>query len=213
MITAMMGIYAIRNKANRKVYVGQSIHIQNRFKQHLAALEKGNHHSKKLQEDFDKFGPEQFTLEILEICKRDELDQKEIEWINKFDSLQNGYNVQGPQNQKSQWFQREKRPVVTAWGELTRTIRDFSLISVEDFKYWLIENKKGVQQALILFMLFIGLVTLIVSLILINDLFELIIPNYSKSLISGVYFLSSLATIAFYVVLVGTLGSKNNWWD
>jgi hypothetical protein len=208
---SMMGIYAIKNKANRKVYIGQSIHIQNRFKQHLAALEKGNHHSKKLQKDFDKYGPEQFTLEILEICNRDELDQKEIEWINKFDSLQNGYNVQDPRDRKAGWFKREKTPVITVWGELRRTFQDFLLTSAEDFKNWMVENRKEIQKVLVIFALIIGLFGLITLLIIINDLLTMAIPNFEKSSYGLILFFASFVTVVFYLFIAVQTVIKNKW--
>jgi hypothetical protein len=89
----MIGIYAIENTKTKRVYVGQSVHIHKRFSQHLRELEKGTHHSQKLQEAFDEHGAESFTLTILEICEKEQLHQKESEWIIKFDALENGYNM------------------------------------------------------------------------------------------------------------------------
>jgi hypothetical protein len=89
----MIGIYAIENTKTKRVYVGQSVHIHKRFSQHLRELEKGTHHSQKLQEAFDEHGAESFTLTKLEIFEKEQLHQKESEWIIKFDALENGYNM------------------------------------------------------------------------------------------------------------------------
>lgn len=148
----MRGIYAIRNKVNGKVYIGQSHNIQKRFRQHLDALEKGIHHSKKLQEDFDEFGADKFALEVLELCRSDQLDQKEMEWIAKFDALRNGYNVQDPSTRRKTWFgfKRQKRPVVTVRGELSRIIYDLVFEMIENFKSWATENKEEAKKSIIL---------------------------------------------------------------
>ena len=45
----MIGIYAIRNTQNGKMYIGESIDIEKRWKNHQEDLDNGNHHSYKLQ--------------------------------------------------------------------------------------------------------------------------------------------------------------------
>ena len=45
----MIGIYAIRNTQNGKMYIGESIDIEQRWKVHQEDLDNGNHHSYKLQ--------------------------------------------------------------------------------------------------------------------------------------------------------------------
>jgi len=142
----MIGIYAIRNKINGKVYIGQSRNIQKRFKQHLDALERGRHHSKKLQKDFDELGPDKFALEFLELCSSEHLDQKETEWIMKFDSIKNGYNVQDPQTRRPwSFFKREKRPGITIRSELSRIFRELLISLVEDIDKWTKGNKNYIK--------------------------------------------------------------------
>lgn len=51
----MIGIYAIRDTKNGKMYIGESIDIeQKRWKTYQEDLDNGNYHSYKLQEDYDK---------------------------------------------------------------------------------------------------------------------------------------------------------------
>jgi len=73
-----------------------SKNIANRFKQHLKELEKQCHHSKKLQKDFNKYGITHFRFSVLELCNIEELEEKEKFWIARYDSIDNGYNVQDP---------------------------------------------------------------------------------------------------------------------
>lgn len=89
----MTGIYKITNKINNKNYIGKSKDIMQRWATHERALVKGIHHSKKMQEDFDQHGGiSAFDFSILEICAPSELSEKEKIYINKFDSINNGYN-------------------------------------------------------------------------------------------------------------------------
>ena len=40
-----------------------------------------------------KYGIENFSIEVLELCTPSELNRKEIYWIEKFDSFHHGYNM------------------------------------------------------------------------------------------------------------------------
>lgn len=82
------GIYKITNKILNKSYIGKSIHIEDRWKQHLQG--KGN---EDLYKDFLHYGKENFTFEIIEICQEKELTQKEKYWIAVYNTYLNGYNL------------------------------------------------------------------------------------------------------------------------
>ena len=90
------GIYAIINKSNGKIYVGQSIDAIDRINHHKADLKRGNHHNIHLQRAWDQYGEESFVFSILEKCSIEELDSKEIWWINYFNSTHRdfGYNIE-----------------------------------------------------------------------------------------------------------------------
>lgn len=51
----MTGIYKISNKDNGKVYIGKSKNIMQRWSAHERALQANNHHSTKLQMDFNNY--------------------------------------------------------------------------------------------------------------------------------------------------------------
>lgn len=85
----MIGIYKITNKINNKSYIGQSIHVEERWKEHI---EKNNNKS-LIHLAIIKYGVENFSFEILEQCSQQELNDREIYWIDKYDTYQNGYNL------------------------------------------------------------------------------------------------------------------------
>jgi group I intron endonuclease len=87
------GIYKITNIVNNKVYIGSSHNIVNRWKTHLRGLKNNKHHSKKLQNSFNKHGIDKFTFEVIEECSRELLIEIEQYWIDKLDSYNKGYNI------------------------------------------------------------------------------------------------------------------------
>lgn len=89
------GIYCIKNTANNKLYIGQSICIEDRWYKHRYTLRRGVHDNILLQKDWDKYGNDYFELVVIEKCNKDQLDEKEKYYIKKYNSLDNanGYNM------------------------------------------------------------------------------------------------------------------------
>ena len=83
------GIYKITNSINNKCYVGQSIDIERRWRDHKKNYLSSNY---PLYLAFKKYGLDNFTFEILEECNECELDQKEIYWIDYYHGYSQGYN-------------------------------------------------------------------------------------------------------------------------
>jgi group I intron endonuclease len=85
------GIYAFRNKENGKVYVGQSKKVLTRKKQH----ERGDtNNSRRFHNAMNKHGADGFEFQVLEYCSSDQMDEREVYWINKLNSLYpSGYNL------------------------------------------------------------------------------------------------------------------------
>jgi group I intron endonuclease len=90
------GIYAIINKANWKVYVGQSVSCNARWVAHKSASKRGIHNNGHLQAAFDKYGTNNFMFFVIEECSEEVRDERERYWINHFDSCNEnyGYNMQ-----------------------------------------------------------------------------------------------------------------------
>nr|WP_285845777.1 GIY-YIG nuclease family protein [Metabacillus idriensis] len=85
----------IKNLKNNKIYIGQSIDLDRRIKSHIRDLNKGHHRNQYLQRAWNKYGEKNFSFTILDYCEISELDNKEKNYIVKFNSLvdHNGYNL------------------------------------------------------------------------------------------------------------------------
>ncbi len=100
-------IYKITNKIDNKLYVGQAVsHILNhkkyrpygmekRFKCHVSeAYSTKKNQSQYLNNAIKKYGPENFTVELIRVCKITDAEHIEKEEIIKHNSLfPNGYNL------------------------------------------------------------------------------------------------------------------------
>lgn len=85
----MIGIYKITNKINEKSYVGQSVNIERRWRQHKQKNSKSLI-GLKIQE----YGEENFIFEVLEETDLQSLDKREKYYIEKFNTIvPNGYNI------------------------------------------------------------------------------------------------------------------------
>jgi group I intron endonuclease len=87
----MIGIYKITNPKGES-YIGQSTNIKNRFASHKYAFKKGKNKWGKLTVSFKKHGIENHSFEILETCEKHILNEKELFWQKKYDSIKNGLN-------------------------------------------------------------------------------------------------------------------------
>lgn len=88
------GIYKITNLANGMCYVGQSVDIANRWKQHIKRGIGAEAPTKnKLYPAMVEFGVENFSFEIVEECEKGLLDKKEDYWQEFFKAKEFGYSI------------------------------------------------------------------------------------------------------------------------
>ena len=88
------GIYKITNKITEEIYIGQSVNISDRFKQHIkCGLGIDAPATNKLYNNMQSTGVWNFTFEILQKCSRDKLNEKERFWIEMYQSNKIGLNV------------------------------------------------------------------------------------------------------------------------
>lgn len=88
----MIGIYKIENLYNGKVYIGQSVNIENRWQSHIHALEINEHSNKHLQNSWNKYGSSVFIFTVLEECTEDKLTEREQYWIDYYGGINSDKN-------------------------------------------------------------------------------------------------------------------------
>lgn len=111
------GIYKITNLIDEKFYIGQSIHIFNRWKQHTQSLYKiispelesplrRAFIEKGLLEQISQEGVyNNFKFEIIEECSKDKLTEREYSWIDKLNPAYN--RMMCPPDVDRMWPQKE----------------------------------------------------------------------------------------------------------
>lgn len=99
----MIGIYKITNLINQKIYIGQSINIQERWTEHIREsnvseeIWEANKRKEQthLHRAIRKYGSNNFSFEIIEECTEAELNNRERYWIAHYNTFNspNGYNM------------------------------------------------------------------------------------------------------------------------
>ena len=88
------GIYKITNTLNQKVYIGQAVNIAERWKQHIKrALGAEPLTQNKLYPAMQKDGVWNFTFEIVEVCDKSKLNEREQYWQKFFGAKEYGYSI------------------------------------------------------------------------------------------------------------------------
>lgn len=86
------GIYKITSLTSEKAYIGQSLDIRERWRQHIkSSLAYGNKVN-KLYQAMSKEGPHNFTFEVLEETKKENLNERETYWIEFYRTKDYGLN-------------------------------------------------------------------------------------------------------------------------
>lgn len=90
----MSGIYQIYNPINNKRYIGSSINVERRLKEHLRNLEKNRHCNDHLQSAYNKY-KDVLQFQFLEECEPDECLIFEQYYLDYYKSYirEFGYNI------------------------------------------------------------------------------------------------------------------------
>lgn len=86
------GIYKITNKKDNKVYIGQSVNIEDRLRNHIKAGLGINSSNNKLYTAMKKDRIENFSFEVIELCEKNRLNERERYYIQVYNSVEDGYN-------------------------------------------------------------------------------------------------------------------------
>lgn len=89
------GIYSIENKTDGKEYIGSSVNLKRRLNCHQVLLNSNRHPNQKLQRAWNKYGSENFVIEVLEYLQptKEILLEREQHWIELLDVVATGYNI------------------------------------------------------------------------------------------------------------------------
>lgn len=147
----MIGIYKIENLINHKIYIGQSVHIERRWKEHC------RHYKQSIISDaIKKYGEDNFSFQVIEECPEDKLDEREMFYINKFNCIvPNGYNIRdySKSNQTTfNYYNKEtflnivndiKNSTLT-FKEISKkyNVSDRTIYSINNGQYHYLENEK-----------------------------------------------------------------------
>lgn len=87
------GVYKIENLINHKKYVGSSVNIYKRWKEHIQKLRNNKHHSIYLQNAWNKYGEGNFKFEVIQYVEdENELINREQYWIDELGTYKYEYN-------------------------------------------------------------------------------------------------------------------------
>ena len=79
------GIYQIRNTVNGMIYIGSSINIAARWREHKYDLNMNKHRNQHLQSAYNKYGKDAFVYEVLEVLdegSKEKQFEREQYWID-----------------------------------------------------------------------------------------------------------------------------------
>ena len=93
-IPTTSGIYRITCIVTGKIYIGSALNLRNRWRRHRNALLRNGHHNPKLQRAWNKYSPDAFTFEVLELVLPISLTAREQYWFKKLKPFgKRGFNI------------------------------------------------------------------------------------------------------------------------
>ncbi len=88
------GIYQIEHRKSGRRYVGSAVDIAARWRGHRNHLRRNTHHSRRLQNAWNKHGHEAFVFSVLEHVEEPmNLLTREQYWIDLLGACKTGYNI------------------------------------------------------------------------------------------------------------------------
>jgi group I intron endonuclease len=92
-VAAEPGIYVLRCAPNGSFYIGSSIDMRSRVYNHISELKRKVHTNKRLQNNFNKYGEHQFSVDVLERCAYRDVLVVEQAWLDIYVSDKRSMNV------------------------------------------------------------------------------------------------------------------------
>lgn len=103
-------VYSITNSKNGMVYYGSTSNLKRRLYSHKKSLDKNSHDNVFLQKDWNKYGENSFTFEIVEELEYEDIKEIlniEDSYISSNNTIYpNGYNLKGNNGGYSNYLKR-----------------------------------------------------------------------------------------------------------
>lgn len=148
------GIYTITNRITGELYIGESLDIYRRWHdEHIPQLRKDRHYNKELQKDFNKYGEENFSFDILErysgndpISTKARLLILESYFITQFEKA--GISLYNAENTLVEILSGNKIPAEgnTLIYIIASVLANYAIKECEGFKYF--ERYKTIKEIL-----------------------------------------------------------------
>ena len=123
----MLGnLYKITNTVSGKIYIGKTyVSIEDRWRDHIRCAFRVTKDSlsyvynHKMARAIRKYGPDNFKIELISQYEEIELEQKEMEYIKKYDSYKNGYNstLGGDGNKRDSKIEKFASEIVALYND------------------------------------------------------------------------------------------------
>jgi len=83
-------VYKLTNTVTGKFYIGSTFNLKSRMKYHRFSHNRNP--NKELGADIDKYGWDAFSIDVLEVCTRENVRERERFYIESMNAVEFGYN-------------------------------------------------------------------------------------------------------------------------
>lgn len=127
-----MGIYKITNPEN-EVYIGQSIDIKRRFKEHKSC--KKYTESNKLYNSLQKYDIKNHVFEVIEECEFLKLNERERYWQDFYNETNSLLNVQFTQTENKNGYYIEYHK---------RLLKKPKKLTDKEYNFYVLDTQTGI---------------------------------------------------------------------
>lgn len=107
-------VYRIMNVITGHFYIGSTKRLSKRYQKHKDMLKLGLHPSRKMQEEYNKYGSDAFVLEVLLICNPAYVKYYEQQLLDElhpvFNTCKSAYSMKGV-HQSKEWIEKRLKKI------------------------------------------------------------------------------------------------------
>lgn len=83
MMVKIIGVYKVSFKGDDRLYIGSSVDVKRRWRDHRSRLRCGKHHCKNLQAAYDNYGHDALVFQVVTECSKKNLLSEERKLLNQ----------------------------------------------------------------------------------------------------------------------------------